>query len=515
MTTAPRALPLHVRLGLAQLVPLGVLALAFLGLFVSRFQATAQAGLEAKLRSVGGLLAETVAVDLQLLAAARAHQLEANPEDVAQLLLGLRTDPEFTGAVVYEASGAPVAAVARSASGWSADLEPPSLAPLPSPGSPITVFPEADLVRYLAPVAVDGRAVGWLELDASLQRVQGSVGLVQRVGALVALGVVLVSGVLAFAISRAITRPVVALRDAAHELGEGNLDRRVEAAGGGEIGELGWAFNEMADRLQAARRTTQEAAEVARERAADLEAALARLREAQAQIVQSGKLVAIGQLAGGLAHELNNPLSAVLTYASLARERSDALAPEQREALGKLPRYLARVEDAAGRCRAIADNLLSFSRQSGAEPDRVRLAPVVERTLALVRTQARRQRVALEVEVPADLAVWGNETGLQQILTNLVLNALQAQPDGGEIRIRAAAEGDRVALTVSDAGPGIPPEHLGRVLDPFFTTKPIGEGTGLGLSIVHGIVEQFGGETVVESPAGSGATVTLRLPGRT
>ncbi|MEM9593531.1 MAG: ATP-binding protein [Acidobacteriota bacterium] len=251
----------------------------------------------------------------------------------------------------------------------------------------------------------------------------------------------------------------------------------------------------------------------------DLEHHLAELRNTQAQLIQSGKLAAIGELAAGLAHELNNPLSAVLTYSILLRDKLDEVGAETLEP--KLPRFAERlglIARAAERCKAVADHLLAFSRQDETEKEPVDLGDVVRSSLELLEALVRRQGVHLAVDIEDGLPpVVGHSGQLQQVIVNLVSNAMHAMASDdwehrGGLSIDARRAGDRCELTVEDTGSGIPAEHLDRIFEPFFTTKPTGEGTGLGLSIVHGIVQSHGGTIDVESEPGRGTRFVVRLP---
>ncbi|MCC6746768.1 MAG: HAMP domain-containing protein [Deltaproteobacteria bacterium] len=261
-------------------------------------------------------------------------------------------------------------------------------------------------------------------------------------------------------------------------------------------------------------------AEVEARRAEELDRAYRQLDEAhrelqstQAQLVQQGRLAAVGELAAGVAHELNNPLTAVLTYAVLLGRKLETLPPELSAKVPEFHRQLSLIQTGAKRCKTISDNLLNFARSAPAELGPVKLQPVVDATFDLIGTLLERRRTEVVSQVPAELSVWGAEGELQQVFTNLAMNACQAMSDGGTLTVVAERAGeDRVRISFRDTGQGIPPDVLQRVFDPFFTTKPIGEGTGLGLSIVHGIVKRHRGEIRLRSEVGVGTTVEILLP---
>jgi two-component system, NtrC family, phosphoglycerate transport system sensor histidine kinase PgtB len=266
---------------------------------------------------------------------------------------------------------------------------------------------------------------------------------------------------------------------------------------------------EAAASAEAERRKADELARAYRE----LAEAHGQLKEAQAQLLQSGRLAAVGQMAAGIAHEINNPLSAVLTYAEVFAERLQQAGASLPPSLADADTVLQRIRAGAARCKSISDNLLSFSRQPDRRRVPVNLARVVDLTLELMQIRLDRSGIKLCREVPERLWVLGAESSLQQVLTNLVANAMQAMGPGGTLTIRARAGDGKADLEVADTGSGIPPEVMEHIFEPFFTTKPVGQGTGLGLFIVHGLVGELGGNISVDSQPGAGALfrVTLEL----
>ena len=240
---------------------------------------------------------------------------------------------------------------------------------------------------------------------------------------------------------------------------------------------------------------------------------LARLKETQAQLVQAGKMSALGQLVSGVAHELNNPLSVIIGYGQLLLHRQ---VPEP------FRRPVELMVGQAERMAKIVRNLLYFARQRRPERVAVDLNQVIEQTLGLRQHQLAVSGIAVETEFAPDLPrVTGDAQQLQQVFLNLLLNAEQAitgagtadsrSRQGGHIVLRTEHAGGRVRAQVIDDGPGIPAEVLPRVFEPFFTTKEVGAGTGLGLSVSYGIVEQHGGRLGVESRPGR-TVFTLELP---
>ena len=229
------------------------------------------------------------------------------------------------------------------------------------------------------------------------------------------------------------------------------------------------------------------------------------LQSLHTQLVCSEKLAALGQLLAGVAHELNNPLTAIMGYGELI---NDAIAaPHARDQLAKLV-------SEARRMNRIIDNLLRFSRHSARDIQTVELSPVVQQVLALREHNTRIRDVRVELDIAPDLPFLAvNEDEIKQILLNLFNNSCDALEGSGgskKISIRAYQSGQRVVIEVEDTGPGF--GNLNRALDPFYTTKPVGKGTGLGLSVCYGIVKKRGGDLEIENVRPHGARVTIKLP---
>jgi PAS domain S-box-containing protein len=245
-------------------------------------------------------------------------------------------------------------------------------------------------------------------------------------------------------------------------------------------------------------------------------------RRLQAQLQQAQKMESIGHLAGGIAHDFNNILASILGFNELA---TNAIASGSASA--RIERYLGEVERAAIRARDLVQQLLTFSRPSGAAMHNVAVASVVRDSVKMLRA-AVPSSIAMDLDIiDKDVFVLANAVQLHQVVLNLVVNARDAVGENGRIRIevkRASAgphtcaschqrfEGDFVTVTVSDTGEGIAPEHLIRIFEPFFTTKEQGKGTGMGLAVVHGTVHSIGAHLVIDSNLGRGTRVTLYLP---
>ncbi len=236
-----------------------------------------------------------------------------------------------------------------------------------------------------------------------------------------------------------------------------------------------------------------------------LQQRMEQLKQTQAQLIQSAKMAAIGQLAAGVAHELNNPLQSVVGFAELAR-RNDGLEARIKEDLDIITKESRRARD-------IVRHLLEFSRQSEPFKEPADLNQVVRDTLALLRQQLHSNGITVEERYAANLSPVRLDVGrMKQVFLNLFSNAAQAMAHGGVLTVRSEWQQDGVAVHVTDTGTGIPPEHLPRIFEPFFTTKPVGQGTGLSLSVSLGIVQDHGGRIDVRSDEGQGSTFCVWLP---
>ena len=346
-------------------------------------------------------------------------------------------------------------------------------------------------------------------------------------------------------IGRVAIGPLIRISRGAEALAGGQYDARVDVKGPREIVALAAAFNAMAERVQAAVLKQEEHLEA-------LERTNRELLSTQKEMIRVEKLASVGQLAAGIGHEIGNPLSAILGYASiLLREEKDQEARQ----------YLGYIEKETERIQRIISSLLEFSRPRDARVEDLKVNQLVRDTIDLVTPQQIFRNVVIQTSLTdRDPVISGDSHQFQQILINILINAAQAVEGQGHLEVRTEStvlgvgegivprrratdfrrratdpgnedyvamrrsptgapllkEGDRaVAITIRDSGGGIPPEIADRIFDPFFTTKGPGEGTGLGLAIAHGIVEAHGGRIWVENLEEGGAMFRILLPEKT
>jgi signal transduction histidine kinase len=266
------------------------------------------------------------------------------------------------------------------------------------------------------------------------------------------------------------------------------------------------AQRQLASLNEELERRVQERTQRLEERTQELARANEELRQAQKQVVQSEKLASIGQLAAGVAHEINNPVGVILGFSQLLQRQ---ISPDD-DLLGK---PLANIERESMRCKQIVQNLLDFARMDDPRPMKIDLHKILETMCQLLDYQLSQGNIKLIKEYAPELPiVIGDPQQIQQVFVNIMLNAYQAMPEGGRLKIKTWSQDDTVCVAFSDEGPGIPEEHLDHIFDPFFTTKGPGKGTGLGLSVSYGIVKRHGGHIEVTSQADQGTTFTIHLP---
>jgi two-component system NtrC family sensor kinase len=469
---------------------------------------------------VGAIVLVVIAHDYAAIKAdIRDHQ-ERVADDVATMGYGL----SFTLSQVLAASGpeATETLIARRNQGARVQIRWVALDVPPTDKRAVELPPEmiADLRRGEPAQLIRGRGASarlvvyrpfagqnpvhdLAEASESLARIRqsqrrGIVGVIEESIVILLLAVV---GALAFGF-RFVARPIQELVAQARRIGAGDLSGRLQLKGHHELSELAAEMNLMRDRLLEARDR------LAAESAAKL-AAVEQLRHAE-------RVATVGQLASGVAHELGTPLNVIAGHAKMIRSEEGTHQEDLDSA--------QVIGEQSARMTAIIRQLLDFARRGKPHLENGDLWVVADRTAKMLAHLALQQHVTLQL-APIDGRgrVRMDEAQMQQVIANLVLNAIQAMPNGGRVHItldqvrasqpgRASGERDYVRLVVADEGTGIPSEHLPRVFEPFFTTKDVGDGTGLGLSVCYGIVQEHGGWVEVDSEVGKGSRFSVYLP---
>lgn len=363
-----------------------------------------------------------------------------------------------------------------------------------------------DYKAVYSPLVIRGQAVGILLVLLPSEYVFET-GAISRNWFIVifALGTLAVFAI-GYFLARSISRPILRLRSVSQAVASGDLNQKIGLKRADEIGDLASAFDVMTLHL---RQRTAEAARLYAEtvqRNKELAEINAKLQAAQQQVVQSEKLAAIGQLTAGIVHDVKNPLAVVIGIL-------DEVGEDRNLSRDELHIQLKTVRDSAWRANTIITDLLKFARQSTPEMKRQDLCATLETALRLTDYLARKGKVKMIKDLPPPpVVVTYDATQIEQVIINLIQNAIQAMPGGGQLRIVLSRADEAVAIAVQDTGVGIPPQNLIKIFDPFFTTKPHGQGTGLGLSVSYGIVTRHGGRIDVASEAGRGTTFTILLP---
>lgn len=296
---------------------------------------------------------------------------------------------------------------------------------------------------------------------------------------------------------RHVFQPIHALHQGARRVAQGDFDYRVPINSPDEVGELAEAFNLMTERFQEIR--------------SDLDG---QVKARSQQLVRSERLASVGFLAAGVAHEINNPLTAIRwTSESLEQRLSELLADANDDDTSIVQRYLRMIQSESERCQEITRKLLDFSRGQDSQKSWTDVAAIVREVVALIGHMKRYRSAKLIFEFSGDCRIEINGHEIKQVMLNLVANALDATDGVGTVQVSLDENVDEIEIRISDNGCGMSPETIENLFQPFFTTKPTGEGTGLGLSISDRIVTDHGGRIEVQSDGlGLGSTFIVRLP---
>lgn len=355
------------------------------------------------------------------------------------------------------------------------------------------------ITRYEPLLNSDGQVVGILYVGARESSFQALVRTITGRVLLIALVSIVLAGIIAVPIARVIIRPVADLVAANRRVTQGDLSVRVEPHGRNELAALGSAFNAMVEALQ----ETQQKLVRALNNMAET------LKETQQELLQKEKLASMGQLAAGVAHELNNPLGTILLYSNIVYKETPETDTHRAD--------LQMVISETNRCKVIVRNLLDFARQNEVMARPTELNKLLHEIVEEQRKHPRFDNIQFVMQLDPELPVIrADALQLQQVFINVLNNAAESmQAKGGgtvTVNTKVAPFGQGVRVSIADTGVGISEENRAKLFTPFFTTKPVGMGTGLGLAIVYGIVKMHRGQIQVQSEEGKGATFIITLP---
>ena len=339
--------------------------------------------------------------------------------------------------------------------------------------------------------SIDDRASGYL-LFSRCDPPASTVQTQRLLLAAIIIGILVGSALVLFFVNKA-TQPLRDLHDAAEAVGRGDFSHRVNVRTRDEFGELAHAFNQMTENIELSQSKLKQTVET--------------LKTTQGQLIQSEKLSAVGEFVAGVAHELNNPLAAVMGFSEMLKDADVG---------DKHRRHLDMIFKSAERCTKIVQSLLSFARRQQPERKPVTVNQLIEDVLEMVAYPLRTSNVKVITHFSQKLPlVLADGHQVQQVVLNIINNArqsIEAHQGSGSITITTTGDAATVRIAIHDNGPGISPENLQRIFDPFFTTKEVGQGTGLGLSLCYGIIREHGGNIIPSSQPGEGATFTIELP---
>ena len=352
--------------------------------------------------------------------------------------------------------------------------------------------------------------LGIMDVQMSLDPLDTALADARRRSLWLTLAVMLVVslGTVAF-VHRIVRRPVMKLVVGTQRIAQGDLDARIDVTTRDELGRLAAAFNGMTEELRKARQESSNWSHQLERKVVEKTEELGRI---QRQVLLMEKMASLGKLAATVAHELNNPLGGILNYAKLVERvvRDETL---DDAAKLELRRYLAAIQQEARRSGEIVRNLLLFARPSQARFVAARLSPIIERSILLVRHRMEMSSITSDFEpLSADDEILCDADQIQQVLVALMVNAIEAMEDGGRLHVALTPMTDAMEIAVSDTGVGIPEDVVGRIYEPFFSTKDEKSGVGLGLAVVYGIVQAHHGTINVTSRVGEGTIFVVRLP---
>jgi two-component system NtrC family sensor kinase len=462
--------------------------------------------------------------------------LTAHREAIEQTIEVIGSGPEIRDISIFDKRGKIVYSSRKSAVGRSVDKGAPACHFCHKENTPLvqipgnrnwTILPDAagtKVLKFVVPLynefscsaapchyhPKESKILGILETDFSTATVD-TVIRQNRVGTIVfgGLFIIMISVSLFIILYKFVSKPVSLLDEGMHKLAKGELDHVIEIHSRDEMGLLAETFNTMASDIKRYKDNMENWTRALEE---EIQKKTSEIMKAHDQLINAEKLASLGRMAAGVAHELNSPLTGIVTFAHLMLRR---IPPENNQDKEDLEVIIEQAE----RCSKIIKGLLGFSRKTSAEKTFVNINSLTENTISMVRNQAKFHNIKFNLAFDASIPQISTDPNqLQQVFINLLINAADAMNERGQVTVATRVSADTstgkkyVEIEFTDTGPGIPEEHLGKVFEPFFTTKPVGKGTGLGLAVSYGIVKKHGGNIFVRSEVGRGASFFVRLP---
>ena len=457
-------------------------------------------------------------------------------EDVYRAMQTIGTQAGVEGLRIYNKRGVITFSTNADEEGQSADLKAEACVACHSADEPLSSLPTSNRIRIYE--GANGRLLGLinpirnepscaapecheppdqktilgvLDVRMSLARIDAEMATERML--LVVYAILVVVCMIAIAwwfLRQTVLAPIDALMEGTREVSEGNLDHRVDVDSPTELGQLAGSFNDMTGAIRAAREKIQEWSETLEKRVQDKSEELTAIHD---RIAHVEKMASLGRLSATVAHELNNPLEAILTYTKLLKRQvaKQPYTPASVEWSEELDIIVRETQ----RCGDIVKNLLLFSKKESGEFVYESVDEVLQRAYRLMRHHLEMRDIRYEQLVPPETVhMLCDPQQVQQALVALYVNAADAMTDGGKLSVRVSVDGhaEHVVIAVSDSGVGIREEDLPHVFEPFFSTKVGMQGVGLGLSVVYGIMQRHGGSVVAESLAGAGTTFRLSFP---
>ncbi len=460
---------------ISSIIVLTFLVTSFLSIsfVIIKYKKVVIQGLELKGNSLAEMLAYNISPGLEF----------ADTQSVEDGIQGVKPDKDFTYVRVYDSSGKEFYSFI---SGEAEEVN--------HRGNKDKISHGEEIVTINKPIYSHQKRIGHLVLALSLTDLNQEISRGRKWIILINLGIIFFGVLVVNYLGNRFIRPILQLKDAVQQLSSGETEVTVKVETEDEIGSLAKAFNQMTIDLKKSRE----------------------------QLIQQEKMASVGQLAAGAAHELNNPLAGILGYSQFALEKitKKTLKDLSEDDICAYTQYLKDIEHQSQRCKTIVQNLLKFARSSTKVPfEPLDLNSVLKDTLVFLSHQMDMNKIELIVNLAdSPLEVMGHFNQLQQVFTNIILNAIQTMTEGGKLIISTQkmeqkdSLPERVEISIQDTGCGIPEDNLNKIFEPFFTTKKVGEGTGLGLPVSYGIIKEHKGEISVESQVGKGTTFILWIP---